>query len=92
MVCLVYLKNVLDLSKFDTNNAINMGCMFYMCNHIISVDLRSFSIENVLSMQSMFLGCFRLTKVDLMTFNTINVNDMEGMFAFDCCLEEIKFS
>ena len=83
---------VLDLSKFDTNNVIDMSCMFYCCCHLISVNLRSFNTENVLSMKCMFSGCFRLTTLDLMNFNTLNVDDMEGMFAFDCCLEEVKFS
>ena len=70
----------LDLSNFNTENVISMGCMFYSCSSLTSLNLSSFNTSNVRNMSEMFDSCSSLTSLNLSNFNTANVKYMQYMF------------
>ena len=50
-----------DISKFNTNNVINMSNMFRGCSSLKSLpDISIWNTKNVVSMRSMFYGCSSL--------------------------------
>ncbi len=76
----------IDLSKFNTTNVEDMGCMFRRCS-IKSVDVSNFNTSNVTDMNGMFSRGYwdydtdyELNINGLNIFNTSKVTDMSGMF------------
>ena len=52
------LSSLPDISKWDTQNVINMSNMFYGCSSLKSLpDLSKWDIKKVSYMNSMFYGC-----------------------------------
>ena len=72
----------LDVSSFNTNNAIEMASMFYNNYNLISLDLSSFNTDKVTTMAGMFYNCSKLMSLDLSNFNATNAN-INNMFE-DC--------
>ena len=70
----------LDLSRFNTQNVINMKSMFKDCNSLKTLDLSNFNTKNVKDMGSMFCGCNSLISLDLSNFNTQNTKNISYMF------------
>ena len=72
----------LDLSNFDTSNAIDMSGMFFNINPFgsISLDLSNFNTSKVKKMYNMFASCSGLRSLDLSSFDTSQVTDMSNMF------------
>ena len=71
----------LDLSRFNTNNVVDMYGMFIRCSKLTSLNLESFDTSNVTNMQAMFQGCNSLTDITFgEKFDTSNVTTMRGMF------------
>ena len=70
----------IDLSEFDTHNAIDMKRMFGGCAKLTSIDVSGFDTSNVRSMYWMFRKTNSLTEIDVRNFNTANVENMYGMF------------
>ena len=70
----------IDLSEFDTTNAMDMKRMFGGCNAITSLDLSGFDTHNVKSMYWMFRANWQITELNLSMFNTTNVQNMNAMF------------
>ena len=73
----------LDVSNFDTTNAVSMDYMFSNCSSLQSIDLSNFNTTNVYGMNGMFNGCTSLHSLDLSNFNTSKVTGMMIMF-FAC--------
>ena len=53
----------LDVSKFNTENVTDMGCMFDNCSALTSLDVSKFNTENVTDMGGMFDNCKSLTTI-----------------------------
>ena len=87
-------KNIVDIniSKFSTENVINMRCMFACCSQLKSLDLNSFKTGKTTIMDSMFYGCESLTSLNLKSFNTQQVTNMAAMFGDCFSLKTINLS
>ena len=70
----------LDVSKFDTQNVINMGSMFTGCSSLTSLDVSNFDTQKVTDMSQMFFECSSLISLDVSKFDTQKVTDMSQMF------------
>ena len=70
----------LDLSKFNTENVINMSGMFNKCLELKKINLRNLNTEKVTDMSWMFNECSNLTNLDLSSFKTDKVQNMSMMF------------
>ena len=75
-----YALEKIDLTNFNTQNAINMGYMFLGCTSLLSLDVSSFDTKNVVFMDYMFSSCDKLTSLDVSNFDTQNVMTMNYMF------------
>ena len=73
----------LDVSHFDTSNAITMNSLFNNCQKLTSLDLSNFDTSKVTDMKSMFQNCLSLTSINLSSFNTYKCNDFSNMF-YNC--------
>jgi len=62
---------------------LNINCMFYECNKLLSIDLSNFNTNNFINISSMFSDCSSLISLDLSNFNTNNVKYMDRMF-YNC--------
>ena len=80
---LTSLKSIEGLEHLNTSQVTDMGCMFYGCASLTSLDLSSFDTSKVTYMGWMFSCCKSLIALDLSNFYTSQVTDMERMF-FDC--------
>ena len=67
--------------NLNTENVIDMGCMFSDCNSLTNIDLSGFNTESAIYTQQMFYGCNSLTSLDISSFNTANVYRMGSMFS-----------
>ena len=84
--------SVIDLSKADTSNVIDMSGMFWGCTSLTSLDLSGFDTSNVINMQGMFGTCSSLKSLDLRSFDTSKVKNMKGIFCQCLALESINVS
>ncbi|NUF99090.1 BspA family leucine-rich repeat surface protein [Lactobacillus mellis] len=75
------LKGIQGLENLDTSQVTDMGCMFYYCYNLTSLDLSHFDTSQVTYMTGMFESCMNLTSLDLSHFDTSQVTDMSYMFA-----------
>jgi len=64
-----------DISKWNTNNVINMCSMFYECSSLTSLpDISKWNINNVTNMSGMLNKCSSLSSLpDISKWNTNNV-------------------
>ena len=74
----------IDTTYINTENALNMYQMFYLCSGLTSLDVSHFNTSNVTNMSGMFQYCSGLTSLDVSGWNTENVTDMSRMF--DSCV------
>jgi len=72
----------LDLTNFDTSEAVNMKSMFRLCDSIKEIDLSKFNTSKVTDMSGMFYYCNNLEELDLRSFDTSEVTDMMEMFRY----------
>ena len=70
----------IDLSNFNTSEAIDMVYMFNNCSSLTSLNLSNFDTSHVTRMFDMFRSCLSLTSLDLSSFNTSSVTSMVSMF------------
>ena len=82
----------INLSNFNTNNAIKMVGMFGGCSSLTNINFSNFNTKNVTDMGSMFGGCSSLNHIDLSNFNTDNVTNMAYMFYGCSSLNNINLS
>ena len=55
------LSSLPDISKWNTNNVINMDGMFYGCSSLSSLpDISKWNTNNVIFMSGMFGGCLNI--------------------------------
>lgn len=80
----------LDLSMFDTSDAVDMSRTFYGCTSLESVDLSSFDTSNVEYFNDMFSNCVNLRELDLSGFNTSKAISMRGMFSGCSGIQELS--
>ena len=73
------LKHI-DLSRFNTENVIQMDSMFENCKNLIEINLSSFNTQNVTSMSKMFYNCSNLKNLDLSSFITERVINIDQIF------------
>ena len=73
----------LDLSRFNTQNVINMSYLFHDCFSLINLNLSNFNTQNAEKINNMFSGCKSLTDVNLANSHIQNVKDTSNMF-YDC--------
>ena len=87
--CMFYgcssLKSLLDLSKLNTDNLINMKEIFYGCSTLVALpNISNWNTEKVTNMNGIFFGCSSLLLLpDLSKWNTSNVTTMS--YIFDGC-------
>ena len=74
---------MIDLTNFNTKNAVDTQKMFYNCSSLESLNILNFDTEKVITMEGMFNGCSNLQSLHLSNFNTTNVNNYENIFK-DC--------
>ena len=79
--CMLITK--IDLSNFNTENAINMRGMFYGCSSLENVNLSNLKSKNFINMSEMFYSCDSLKSLNLTNFNIQNVTNMSKMF-YEC--------
>ena len=72
----------LDLSHFDTRNAVTFTAMFDSLVNIKSIDLSSFNTAKSRSFANMFNNCRMLTEVDVSHFETGNCETISYMFRY----------
>ena len=78
------LQTITGLKYLNTANVTDMGCMFYNCQNLNSLDLTSFNTPKVERMSYMFLNCYALTTIYASdNFVTGKVTDGSSMFS-DC--------
>ena len=85
------LKSLPNLN-WDTNNMIDMSCLFKYCSQLNSTkEISKFNTENVKNMSQMFYRCEKLSSLDgLKNWNTLNVTDMSYMFNFCYSLSDFS--
>ncbi len=75
------LTNIIFASDFDVSNLKSIGCMFYNCSSLTSLDLTSFRTQNITRMYGLFNGCLNLKTIYVSSFWTVeNVTDSSYMF------------
>ena len=79
------LKELPDISKWNTSNVIYIDSIFYGCESLMSLpDISKWNISNVIDMDSMFYRCESLISLsDISKWNISNVTEMGSMF-FGC--------
>ncbi len=83
----------IDLSSFDSSNAMNMSYMFSECYNLNEIILNNLNTYNVKDMNHMFNKCYDLQKIDFpLSFNTQNLDNMSFMFHNCEKLLELNFS
>lgn len=76
------LQTITGLKYLNTANVTDMGCMFYNCQNLNSLDLTSFNTPKVEHMSYMFLNCYALTTIYASdNFVTGKVTDGSSMFS-----------
>jgi len=75
----------LDLSKWNTNNVINMSYLFYNCSSLKSLpDISKWNTNNVKNMSYLFYNCSSLSSLpDISKWNINNVINMSYLF-YNC--------
>ena len=76
------LQTITGLKYLNTANVTDMGCMFYNCQNLNSLDLTSFNTPKVEHISYMFLNCYALTTIYASdNFVTGKVTDGSSMFS-----------
>lgn len=82
----------IDLSYFDTSDAVILDGIFYNCTKLPTLDLSMLNTQNVISMQWLFWGDSNLTELNLDGIDTSQVTTMQSMFLGCSKLTTIDFS
>ena len=79
--CLL-LSSLPDISKWNTDNVIDMNSIFYNCSSLTSLpDISKWNTDNVTDMKNTFYFCSSLISLpDISKWNTNNVTDMGNIF------------
>ena len=86
-----YIKTI-NFDGWNTENVVNMNCMFANCNTLKTLDLSMFNTKNVQDMGCMFSNCIELVQIDLSSFTTEKVRNLSYMFSKCKNLKSIDIS
>jgi len=70
----------LDVSSFNTSNAIKIRFMFFGCSNVTTLDISGFDTSKVDDASSAFNGCSNVTTLDVSNFNTTSLVNASFMF------------
>lgn len=70
----------LDLSSWDTHNAIWSAFMFNGCSNLTKLDVSQFDTSNIRNFYQMFYDCDRITSLDLNAWDVSSVEDFRYVF------------
>lgn len=87
----INLRN-LDVSNFNTTNALIIKGMFKNCNSLKYLNLSNFSTVNVEDMSYLLCDCYELLKADLSSFDLSNVVNTVKIFCGCTSLKKIIVS
>ena len=73
----------LDLSNFNTQEAINISYMFYDCFSLITLNLSNFNTQKAEKIDYIFNGCKSLEEINLANAQIQNIKDNSSLFS-DC--------
>ena len=71
----------LNVSNFDTSQALDIGFMFGYCRKISSLNVSNFDTSKVTYMGGLFCGCNMVNSLNVSKFDTSKVEYMELMFS-----------
>lgn len=71
----------IDVTHFNTSNAIILAGLFAGCKSLASIDVSHFDTRKAQWTYFMFQGCESLTTLDLRSFDTQSINYTNSMFA-----------
>ena len=82
------LKQLPDISKWNTSNVIDMSDLFRECESLLSLpNIENWNTEKVKNMSYMFYYCIKLSKIPKISlWNTCNLEDISKMFCGCNCL------
>ena len=77
------LKEIPDISNWNTKNIINMSYIFKGCSELKSLpDISKWDTRNVVNMSNIFSGCKSLFSLpDISKWDISNVTDLSGIFS-----------
>ena len=80
------LKYIPDISKWNTENVLDIGGLFYECSSLKEIpDISKWNVENVYIVNSIFYECSSLKQIpDISKWNLKNVF-MKALMFFGCC-------
>ena len=65
----------INLSNFNTDNAIDMSYMFCNCYNLQYIDISNFNTKNVYNMSEMFNNCGKIKNLDISSFRADKLID-----------------
>ena len=78
------LKDLPDISEWDTSNAINMSKMFNYCTSLEELpDISKWNTSKVINMRKMFCQCLSLSHFPELLYGNFNNTNIHGMF-YNC--------
>ena len=81
----------IDLSLFDTKNAVSMNRMFYSCYKLQNVNLSMLNTQNVTTMEKMFYDNRMLQSVNLSNIACGKIQNLNSMFHGCTKLSTVQF-
>ena len=80
-----------DISKWNTKNVIDFGCVFMCCSSLKKLpDISKWNTENAINMNAIFFNCSELTYLpDISKWKTDNVLIFSTLFGLCSSLKEI---
>ena len=84
------LESLPDISKWNTDLAVNIKGMFYNCSNLKKLpDISKWNTQNVVNISELFFGCSSLSSIpDISNWDTSQVVDMS--YIFSCCNSLLK--
>ena len=82
----------IDLSKFNTEDVIDMSLMFLCCTGLENINFGNMKTSKVINMEGMFECCSSLKSLNLSSFDTSNIENMNSMFLLCLSLPELNLS
>ena len=85
------LKSI-DVSKWNTSNAVNLSYMFYGCGQLESIDLSNWDVSKNTTFNHFFTDCYKLKDVNFDGWDTSSCEIFAAMFNNCDALEYVDVS